>query len=183
MQIETAQNQSGLDEIALMEPDTGMALTRKFLTLADDTQECFSAILFAAMRAKRVGAGLVIMRAVQVSGMGHWRGLDEDMRTEAMDNALAEVKSIARLIKDRIDIEAEIIVEIGKPEQAISRITNKDKTIKVIVLGSGSGRAGPGPLVSRIGRGKALTERPVAITIIPGNLTDDELDEMGGASH
>lgn len=160
-----------------------MPITRKFLTLADDTQECFSAILFGAMRAKRVGAGLVIIRNVQVNGMGHWRGLDDDMRTEAMDSALAEVQSIARLVKERVDIEPEVIVKEGKVEQAISQITNEDSTIKVIVLGTGTGRMGPGPLVSRIGRGKSITDRPVAITIIPGGLSDEELDEMGGAGH
>lgn len=160
-----------------------MALTRKFLTLADESQECFSAILFAAMRAKRVGAGLVILKAVQVTGMGHWRGLDEDMRTEALDTALAETQSIARMVKDRVDIDPEVIVEEGKPEAALSKITNTDDSIKVLVLGASAGRSGPGPLVSRIGRGKSLTDRPMAITIIPGNLTDAELDEMGGAEH
>ncbi|WP_018997374.1 universal stress protein [Hirschia maritima] len=175
--------ESGQMDSALMECEKTTALTRKFLTLADDTQECYSAILFAAMRAKRVGAGLVILKVVQVSGMGHWRGLDEDMRTEAMDNALAEVKSTARMVKERVDIDAEIIIEEGKPEQAITKVTNQDSTIKVIVLGSGEGRAGPGPLVSRIGKGKSITDRHVAITIIPGGLTDAQLDEMGGANH
>ncbi len=177
------QIENELNDLNVKERPADATLTRKFLTLADDTQECFPAIMFAAMRAKRVGAGLVITRVVQVSGMGHWRGLDEDMRTEAMDNALAEVQSLARLVKERVGIDAELIVDEGKPEQIISKTVDRDHTIKVIVLGSGSGRGGPGPLVGRIGRGKALTTRPVAITIIPGNLSDEQLNEMGGAHH
>jgi len=105
------------------------------------------------------------------------------MRVEAKDHALAEAQSIAREVKERVGIEAEIVVKEGKTTTAISELVDNDPSAKVLVLGAGWGKAGPGPLISRIGKGKAITNRPVAITIIPGDLSEEELDEMGGADH
>jgi hypothetical protein len=48
------------------------------------------------------------------------------------------------------------------------------------VLAAGAGRLGPGPLVSRLAKGKPLAARPIAVTVIPGNLTDKQLEEIGG---
>ncbi len=160
-----------------------MLSDRKFLTVADDTKECVPAIMFAAMRAKTVGAGLVIMRVARLPSMGHWRGLDEELRTEVRDNALSDAQSLARRVKERVGIEAEVEVSIEKPVQAIRDIVDKDSAIKVLVLGSGGEKAGPGPLVSRVAKGKPLANRPIAITIIPGDLSDLQLDEMGGMDH
>jgi nucleotide-binding universal stress UspA family protein len=160
-----------------------MTEDRKFLTLADDSRECLPAIKFAAMRAHKVGAGLVILRVFKTSGMGHWTGINEDMRVEARDHALAEAQSIARDVKATVGLEPEVVVREGKTSDALSEYVDQDPAAKVLVLGSGWGRSGPGPLISKIGKGKALTRRPIAITIIPGDLSEKELDEMGGADH
>jgi hypothetical protein len=47
------------------------------------------------------------------------------------------------------------------------------------VLAAGTGR-GPGPLVSRLAKGKRLAARPIAVTVVPGDVTDAQLDEIGG---
>ena len=38
----------------------------------------------------------------------------------------------------------------------------------------------PGPLVSRLAKGKPVSSRPIAVTVIPGKLTDEQLQEIGG---
>ena len=153
---------------------------RKFLTVSDATAECESAAMFAAMRAKAVGAGLVIMRVAQVSGFGHWRGLDEEMRAEARDNALYEATQMAMRVAERVGIQAEVVIREVQAVAAISDVVDSDEAIKTLVLAAGAEKGGPGPLVSRIGKGKPLAGRPIAITVIPGNLSDRQLAEMGG---
>ena len=58
-------------------------LSRKFLAVSDETEESLSALLFAAMRSKAVGAGLVILRCARMPGLGGWVGLDKDISQDA----------------------------------------------------------------------------------------------------
>lgn len=157
-----------------------MSQPRKFLVVADDTDESESAALFAGMRATAVGAGLVILRLARPSGFGHWRGLDEEMRSEARDSAMIEARQLAAKVAERTGATAEIVVREGEPVSAIGDTVKGDDAIKVLVLAAGHGRGGPGPLVSRIGKGKPIAGRPIAITVVPGNLTEEQLNEMGG---
>ena len=155
-------------------------VTRKFLVLSDDTEEAMSAAVFAAMRAAIVGAGLVVLRIARPSGFAHWRGLDEEMRAEARDAALFEARAFADQIHQRVGVVSEIVVGDGDPIAAIHDIVSKDENIKVLYLGAGTGKRGPGPLVARLGKGKPLAGRPIAITVVPGGLTEAEMNEMGG---
>jgi hypothetical protein len=45
----------------------------------------------------------------------------------------------------------------------------------VLVLASGTGREGPGPLVSLVAQ-QAQLAYPIPVTIVPGGLSDDAID-------
>ena len=97
-------------------------------------------------------------------------------RPELRDFVEAEYPEAAK----QAGVEAELIVSQDEPVDAIRLLVNDDPTIKVLVLASGEGRGGPGPLVSRIGKGRPLADRPIAVTVGPGGLSDAQLDEVGG---
>jgi hypothetical protein len=154
-------------------------LSRKFLAVSDESDECLSALIFAALRAKTIGGGLVILRCARVPGMGGWIGLDKDISQDAIDSARLKAKEHADAVKARTGLDPDISVSDDEPIDAIRKLVDSDPAIKVLVLASGTGRAGPGPLVSRLGKGKPLASRPIAVTVIPGDITDDQLDEIG----
>ena len=154
---------------------------RRFLIVFDNTHECETAAMFAAMRAHAVGAGLVILRTAQTAGFAHWRGLDEEMQAEARDAALFEARALAERIQAKTGIDPEIVIRDGQAVAAIADVVDDDPAIKVLVLASGSEKnRGPGPLVTRMAKGKPLANRPLAVTVVPGRLTENELNEMGG---
>jgi len=155
-------------------------LSRKFLAISDDTDECTSALVFAAMRAKAVGAGLVILRCAHVPGLGGWIGLDKDISQDAVDAARVKATQHADAVEARTGVKPELEICDDESVDAIRKLVDKDPAIKVLILAAGAGRAGPGPLVSRLAKGKPLAARPIAVTVIPGDLTDQQLDEMGG---
>jgi hypothetical protein len=154
--------------------------SRKFLAVSDETDECIGALYFAAMRAKAVGAGLVILRCARSPGVGGWIGLDREISQDAIDAARLKAVGHVNQVEARTGMKAELVVEEEEPVDAIRLLVGRDPTIKSLVLAAGSGRGGPGPLVSRLAKGKSLAERPIAVTVIPGGLTDKQLDEMGG---
>jgi len=50
----------------------------------------------------------------------------------------------------------------------------QDKDISILVLASGTGKEGPGPLVSMFG----ATVQSIPVTIVPGNFTDEQIDAL-----
>ena len=154
-------------------------VSRKFLAVSDETEECVSALCFAGMRAKAVGAGLVILRCAKAPGTGGWLGLDKDISQDAIDAARLMANSHADIVEKRTGVRAEVVVDDDEPIDAIRKLVDGDGAIRSLVLAAGVGRS-PGPLVSRLAKGKPLAGRPIAVTVIPGDLSDKELDEMGG---
>jgi hypothetical protein len=155
-------------------------LSRKFLAVSDETEECLTALIFAGMRAKAIGAGLVVLRCARVPGVGGWIGLDKDISQDAVDAARVKATQHADQVEARTGVKPELSISDDEPIDAIRKLVDGDPAIKVLILAAGTGRMGPGPLVSRLAKGKPVASRPIAVTVIPGNLTDKQLDEIGG---
>lgn len=156
--------------------------SRKFLVVSDDTDECRIALIYAGHRAKAVRAGLVLLRCARVPGVGGWIGLDRDISQDAIDAARLKAAEHAKLVEERTGTVPEIVVSDDDPLDAVRKIVEQDTAIRQLVLAAGSGRWGPGQMVSRLGKGKPLAERPLAVAVVPGDLTDSQVDEMGGVA-
>jgi len=154
-------------------------VSRKFLAVSDETEECMVAMVFAAMRARAVSARLIVLRCARVPGLGGWIGLDRDISEDAMDSARLKALKHIEAVEQRVGIKAELVISEDDPVDAISKLVSQDRSIKSLVLAAAPGWR-PGPLVSRLAKGKPMATRPIAVTVIPGDLTDPELDEIGG---
>jgi nucleotide-binding universal stress UspA family protein len=157
------------------------AKLRKFLAVSDETEECVSALLFAAMRAKAVGAGIVILRCARVPGLGGWVGLDREISQDAIDSARLKAFRHAGVVEESVGVKPEIVISEHEPVDAIRDLVRDDPAIKVLILASAPGWR-PGPLVSRLAKGKPIANRPIAVTVIPGGMSQEQLAEMGGLS-
>ena len=73
-------------------------------------------------------------------------------------------------------ITPERAIREGDKLQEILALIEEDKDIAILILGAGTGKEGPGPLVS--GLAKVVGSFPVPVAIVPGHLTDEELDAM-----
>jgi hypothetical protein len=154
-------------------------VSRKFLAISDETEECMAALVFAAMRAKAVSAGLVVLRCARVPGLGGWIGLDRDISQDAMDSARLKALKHLDAVEQRVGVKAELVISEDDPVDAIGTLVTRDKAIKSLILAAAPGWR-PGPLVSRLAKGKPIASRPIAVTVVPGELTDAQLDELGG---
>jgi len=154
-------------------------LSRKYLAVSDETDECVSALLLAGMKAKALGAGVVILRCARVPGLGGWVGLDKDISQDAIDSARLKAMKHVDIVKEKVGITPELVVSDEEPVDAIRRLVDRDRAIKQLILAAASGWR-PGPLVSRLAKGKAVSTRPIAVTVIPGGLSEDLLKDIGG---
>lgn len=147
---------------------------RKFLVVIDDTPECSRALVYAARRAHATGGGVVLLFVIGHGDFQHWLGVEKIMRAEAMDEAENVLARFADIMRKHSDTEPELVIREGNRSEEIVRLIDADEDIAILVLGAGTDKEGPGPLVTSLA-GKASGTFPVPITIVPGTLTDEEI--------
>ncbi|MDP7150908.1 MAG: universal stress protein [Paracoccaceae bacterium] len=149
---------------------------RKFLVVLDDSTECLNAMRFAAMRAQNTGAGVEILAVIPPDEFNHWIGVATVMREEARERIHAHFEVFAKWMRDKQQIDPELVIREGEAVEEIVKQVEEDKDVGVLVLGAGTGRAGPGPLVTHLARHAGTF--PIPVTIVPGNLTRDQLEAI-----
>ncbi|MEM9551282.1 MAG: universal stress protein [Pseudomonadota bacterium] len=149
---------------------------RKFLVVLDDSRECLNAMRFAAMRAAHTGGGVAILSVIPPDEFNHWIGVGEVMREEARERIHAHYEVFAKWMRDRQGVDPELVVREGEPVPEIIGQIEEDPDIGVLVLGAGTDRKGPGPLVSQLSR--ASGSLPIPITIVPGDLSKEKLEAI-----
>jgi nucleotide-binding universal stress UspA family protein len=147
---------------------------RKFLVVIDDTPECDRAIIYASTRAARTDGGLVLLFVIQPGDFQHWRGVESIMRAEAMDDAEEHLAAAAARVRAFAAVDPELVIREGKPAEAILQLIEEDQDVAILVLATGTGSEGPGPLVTSLA-GKTASAFPIPITLVPGNLSDEDV--------
>lgn len=153
---------------------------RKFLVVVDETPECERALAFAAGRAKRTGGGLALLYVVEPGDFQHWLGVEEIAREEGINKAKAVFRLFSRKLKNLgfEDMEVEEIIREGNRAEELVGLIEDDADIAILVLGASKDPAGPGPLVSSLAAGKYAGEFAIPITIVPGTLTNEEIQAL-----
>lgn len=149
---------------------------RKFLVILDDSQECLNAMRFAAMRAARTGGGVEVLAVIPPEEFNHWIGVSDIMRSEARERIEVHFEVFAKWMRDRQGIDPELVIREGEPVQEILAQVKDDPEIGVLVLGAGTDKKGPGPLVSQLT--KNAGSLPVPMTIVPGDLSKERLEAI-----
>jgi nucleotide-binding universal stress UspA family protein len=149
---------------------------RKFLVVLDDSRECLNAMRFAAMRAAKTGGGVAILSIIPPEEFQHWIGVADIMREEARERIVVHYEVFAKWMRDRQGIDPELIIREGEPGQELLNHIKQDDEIGVLVLGAGTEKSGPGPLVSQLSRSSGSL--PVPVTIVPGHLSKEQLEAI-----
>ncbi len=149
---------------------------RKFLVVLDDSRECLNAMRFAAMRAASTGGGVQILSVIPPEEFNHWIGVGDIMREEARDRIHAHFEVFAKWMRDRQGVDPELVIREGEAVPEILAQIKEDAEIGVLVLGAGTDKSGPGPLVSQLSRSAGTL--PVPITIVPGELSKERLEAV-----
>ena len=147
---------------------------RKFLVVVDDTPECDRAIIYAAKRAARTGGVVTLLFVIAPGDFQHWLGVEDIMRAEAQEEAEKTLARAAGRARAVARTEPELVIREGNKSDEIVKLIESDDDIASLVLAAGMSSEGPGPLVTSIA-GKAAGNFPIPVTIVPGNLGDDEI--------
>jgi nucleotide-binding universal stress UspA family protein len=148
----------------------------KFLIIADETPEFMKVLRLAAKRAEKVGGSILMLRIIPPADFQHWTSVKDLMEEEAMEEAREHIDAYAREIKRISGLDAETVIRKGKPEEVISEIIAEDHDIHLLVLGADVD-GDPGPLI-RSFREVLLNVLHMPVLVVPGNMTEDEIDKF-----
>jgi nucleotide-binding universal stress UspA family protein len=149
----------------------------KFLAIVDETPECVKALRFALRRASRTGAGLVLLAVVAPPEGETWLGVGDLMQAEAVEEAEALLEKAVSGLGELSGLKPELVARAGQKAEEISALIDADEDISILVLAAGTGRDGPGPLVTALA-GRMAGTFAVPIAIVPGHLSDSEIDAL-----
>lgn len=149
---------------------------RKFLVVLDDSRECLNAMRFAAMRAAHTQGGVEILSVIPPDEFNHWIGVGNVMKEEARERIIAHFEVFAKWMRDKQGVDPELVIREGEPVAEILAQVREDEDVGVLVLGAGTGKGGPGPLVTQMTRNSGSL--PIPITIVPGDLTKEQLEAI-----
>lgn len=154
--------------------------TRKFLVIVDESPEVDAALYFAASRCKHTFGSIVLLYVIQPQEFQHWMGVRQVQLEEETNTARALFRLFRRKLANAGfgNIPVEDLLREGVLSEEIHAAIESDEDIAVLVLGAATGSKGPGPLVSSLASGTAGGLFPVPVTIVPGNLTLEELQAM-----
>ena len=149
---------------------------RKFLVVLDDTRECLNAMRFAAMRAAKTGGAVQVLSVIEPADVGAWVGVADVMREESRERVTVHYEVFAKWMRDRQGVDPELVIREGEAVAEIMAQIAEDPEIGVLVLGAATDQKGPGPLVTALSR--QAGSLPVPITIVPGDLSKERLEEI-----
>ena len=158
----------------------GAASKRKFLVVADDTPEFQAALRFACRRARSTGGHVALLRIIEPEFFEHWSGVREELERQAREDAEALLQKSADLVMAETGLPPEFIIRNADNVRTGLRETIAgDADIKILVLAAAVGGRGPGPLIASLAKeGVTWGDRKVPVTVVPGDLTDEEIADL-----
>ena len=151
--------------------------TRVFLVVVDESPEMPTALRYACRRAKRTGGRVALLYVMDPPESQQWGGVADLMRQEARQQAEQVVGAHAETAATLTGQPPAIHIREGKSRDELLKLVAEDRAISVLVLGSSSGGEGPGPLVTAF-TGKGGNQLRIPLTIVPGALSDAEIDAI-----
>lgn len=151
---------------------------RKFLVIVDGTPESEIAIHFASLRAVHT-SGVVTLLAVIEPGEAsqQWLGVKNIMQEEAREEAEELLHRLAAHVNEYAGVMPELVIREGRRAEQVMQLIAEDKDIAILVLAAGTGKEGPGPLVTMVA---SASEKafPIPVTVVPGTLTEEAIRSL-----
>ena len=149
----------------------------KYLVVIDESPECDRAVYYASRRAARTGASVVMLLVIEPHDRHQqWLGVADIMKAEAHEAADQKLDQFAARANGVAGVTPERVIRDGETAAEILRLVDEDEDIATLVLAAGTGKDGPGPLVTNLG--KSVAAYPIPVAIVPGHLSDEDLDAL-----
>lgn len=150
---------------------------RIFLVVVDDTAEMRVALRFACRRARHTEGRVALLYVVEPTEFSNFMGVGKLMREEARNEAELLIQKIATQVQGLSGALPIVFLREGNRRDELLKLIAEEPSISILVLGANTDNSGPGPLISAL-TGKFMNRLKIPLTIVPGSLTDPQVDAI-----
>jgi nucleotide-binding universal stress UspA family protein len=150
---------------------------RVFLVVVDESEELKVALRYAARRAHHTGGRVALLYVIEPSDLQQWMAVETLMREEQREEAEALLQKLSAEVAEIAGSLPVIYIREGRRRDELFSLIEEEPSISILVLAASAAADGPGPLVTAL-TGKALSRLRIPITIVPGTLTEEQLDAL-----
>jgi nucleotide-binding universal stress UspA family protein len=149
---------------------------RTFLCVVDESEELHQALRFACQRAKQTNGRVALLYVIEPAEFQHWMAVGNLMAEERREQAEEMLQVVASVVQKLSGSTPVVYIREGKLLEQLWDLIMSDEGLSVLVLGAATGSEGPGRLISYVM--KRIGKLPIPITIVPGGLSDEEIDAI-----
>lgn len=150
---------------------------RIFLVVVDESDEMPVALHFACRRARHTGGRVALLYVSERADFQHWASVGDLMRQEAREQGELLLQRMAGEVHEWSGRNPALYIREGDVREELVALIEEEPSISILVLAASADSGGPGPLITYL-LGKKARQNRIPITIVPGNLSDDEILEI-----
>lgn len=150
---------------------------RLFLVVVEESEDAEIALQYACLRAKASGGRVALLAIMEKPDMQQWGGIEEIMRAEKREECEQLLLQKSRIVMEMTNRYAACYLREGDKADELFKLLNEEHVFSILVLGAAAGTKGPGPITSKLAS-KGFLNVPVPITIVPGNLSEEDLHTL-----
>lgn len=160
-----------------MAKKTNVEPSRTFLVVVDRSEELKVALRFACRRALHTGGRVSLLCIIEPpEGLG-FMAVEQLAQSEGRQEAEEKLQELSAKVVEWTGQMPTIHIREGQPLVELLKLIDEDPSISILVLGADPGPKGPGPLITALS-GKHVAKLRVPLTVVPGNLTEEQIDAM-----
>ncbi|MFO0997974.1 MAG: universal stress protein [Alphaproteobacteria bacterium] len=150
---------------------------RMFLVVVDESEELRVALRYACRRAVRTGGRVSLLYVIEPEPFLHWSSAERLREEEQRAQAEQRLQELSAKVVEWTGDMPTLYIRKGLRRDELLKLLDEEPDISVLVLGSATGRRGPGPLITALTR-RYAGRLHVPLTIVPGSLTDEQIDVL-----
>lgn len=150
---------------------------RVFLVVVDESEEMRVALRYASRRARTVGGRVALLYVIEPSYFMQWMAVENLEQEERRADAEALLQRLSEDVNNMTGAMPVLYVREGPRRDELLKLIEEDPSISILVLAASTSPTGPGPLIAAL-TGKFVNKIRVPVTIVPGNLTDEQIDAL-----
>lgn len=149
---------------------------RTFLCVVDESEELHQALRYACRRARSTRGRVALLYVIEPVEFQHWMAVSHLMEEERREQAEEMLQVVASVVQKLSGAMPVVYIREGKLTEALMTLLEEEYHFSILVAGASTGGEGPGRLISYLM--KRVGKLPIPITIVPGGLSDEEIDAI-----
>ena len=151
---------------------------RVFLVVVDESEEMQSALRFACRRAQHTRGRVALLYVIEPIEFQHWIGVGRVMEEEARLDAERKMQTLAAEVFGQTGTMPAVHIREGQRAEQLIELLDEEPSISLLVLATAEKGNDPGPLVTYLMKNIGQNKFRIPVTLVPGQLTEEEIDAL-----